>query len=118
MMEKLEKVYQLTVELEKLLADPISAKEREEVIQKLNDLIEERGKWMEEISPPYTEEERRLGEKIYKMNIGIEEKMQQLFSEIKMEMAQMKKQKKSQQSYTNPYKDLSVSDGTFLDRKK
>ena len=52
MMEKLEKVYQLTVELEKLLADPISAKEREEVIQKLNDLIEERGKWMEEISPP------------------------------------------------------------------
>jgi flagellar protein FliT len=117
MIDNLKKVYELTLQLEELFQKPITPKNREETIDKLNELIEERGKWMEQISPPYTEEERALGEKIYQMNIGIEENMQQIFTELKQEMKQMKKQKKSHQSYQNPYQHVSVSDGTFLDKK-
>lgn len=117
MKEKLEKVYELTIQLQELLADSVSPKDRDNTIDKLNQLIDERGQWMEKLSPPYTDEEKKLGEKIYELNLGVQEKMQLLFQEIKQEMAQVKRQKKTQQSYANPYKDLSTSDGTFLDRK-
>lgn len=119
MMANLNKVYEITLELKQLLVDkPVSSKERETVIEKLNELIEDRGKWMEQLSPPYTEEEKQLGEQIYQMNIGVQENMERIFADLKLEMKQVQKQKKTQQSYSNPYKHVSFSDGTFLDRKK
>ena len=72
---------------------------------------------MDQLNPPYTDEEKVLGEKIYSLNIGIESKMQQLFSDLKVEMKQVQKQKKTKESYTNPYKNVHTSDGTFMDSK-
>jgi flagellar protein FliT len=117
-MDALQEVYKITLEMKDLLEPPITSQTRESIIEELNRMIEERGRWMEQISPPYTEEEREFGERIYKLNIGIEEKMHQLFGELKIEMKQIQKQKKSQQTYSNPYKQVAVSDGTFLDKKK
>ncbi|MCM3740220.1 flagellar protein FliT [Oceanobacillus luteolus] len=118
MIDDLKKVHELTLQLQKLLEDPISSGEREVVIEQLNELIEERGKYMEHISPPYTDEEKHLGERIFRMNVDIQAKMQHIFSDLKLEMKRMKKQKKTQQSYINPYKNVSSSDGSFLDKKK
>ena len=47
----------------------------------------------------------------------IEKEMEKLFSDLKQEMKHVQKQKKSQASYTNPYKSVQVSDGTYLDSK-
>lgn len=117
MMNYLEKVYEITFELKELLDQDITPKNREEIINKLNQLIEARGKWMDQLQPPYTEAEKELGEKIYSLNIGIQNKMQQLFTDLKLEMRQVRKQKKTNESYTNPYKNVHVSDGTFMDSK-
>lgn len=117
MMDRLEKIYEITVKLKQLLEQEITSKNREAIIQQLNDLIAARGKWMEKIEAPYTNEEKALGEKIYALNIGIEREMQQLFSDLKLEMRQVQRQKKSKESYSNPYKHVQVADGTFLDRK-
>lgn len=116
-MEVLKKVYELTRELTTLLEQPVTSKNRDEVIEQLNELIEERGKWMKQLSPPYSDEEMQLGNEIAKLNPQIQSKMQILFTDLKKEMKQMQQQKKSQQFYTNPYKNVSTSDGTFLDRK-
>ncbi|MCF3943448.1 flagellar protein FliT [Oceanobacillus alkalisoli] len=116
-MEALEKVYELTKKLIMLLEQPVTSKNRDDVIQQLNGLIEERGKCMEQLSPPYSEDEMKLGNEIAQLNPKIQMKMEMLFTDLKTEMKQMKQQKKSQQSYTNPYKNFSTSDGTFLDRK-
>ncbi|MHA6252360.1 flagellar protein FliT [Oceanobacillus sp. CAU 1775] len=117
MNERIKKVYEITVDISKLLEQDISSKNREEVIEDLNEKITERGKWMELLKPPYTKEEQTLGEEIYRLNISIEEEMQKLFSDLKQEMQHVQKQKKSQASYTNPYKSVQVSDGTYLDSK-
>ena len=117
MMSTLLNVYNVTIKLQKLLEQAIPAKDREGVINELNALIAERGKWMDQLNPPYTDEEKVLGEKIYSLNIGIESKMQQLFSDLKVEMKQVQKQKKTKESYTNPYKNVHTSDGTFMDSK-
>lgn len=117
MMKTLEKVYEITVELKELLDQDITSKNREETITRLNELIEARGKWMEQLKPPYGDEEKVLGEKIYTLNSIIQAKMQQLFTDLKLEMRQVQKQKKTKEFYTNPYKNVHVSDGTFLDSK-
>ncbi|MBN6206869.1 hypothetical protein JYK21_10395 [Ralstonia pickettii] len=117
MMDYLEKVYEITIELKELLDQNITTKNREEVINKLNQLIETRGKWMDQLQPPYTEAEKELGEKIYALNTGIQNKMQQLFTDLKLEMRQVQKQKKTNVSYTNPYRNVHISDGTFMDSK-
>jgi len=117
MMTNLLKVYDVTIKLHELLKKATPSKDREEVINELNALIAERGKWMDQLNPPYTDEEKELGEKIYSLNIGIESKMQQLFSDLKVEMKQVQKQKKTKESYTNPYKNVHTSDGTFMDSK-
>lgn len=117
MRKALEKVYQLTIEMKHLFNFPITVKNREEVIEKLTGWLEEREEWMDKLSPPYTDEERELGEKIYQINVEVEENMQRLFGNLKVEMKKVQKHKKTQQTYSNPYKNLAVSDGTFLDKK-
>ncbi len=44
--------------------------------------------------------------------------MNALFTELKQEMQQMKQQRKSTQSYINPYRDVQTMDGMFMDKKK
>ena len=117
MMSSLLKVYDVTIKLRELLEQDIPTKDREEVINQLNELIAERGKWMDKLIPPYTAEEKELGEKIYSLNMEIQSKMQQLFTDLKVEMKQVQKQKKTKESYTNPYKNVHTSDGTFMDSK-
>lgn len=117
MREELTKVHEVTIKIKELLNQRISSKNREAVIMELNERIAERGTWMEKLNPPYTDEEQTLGEQIYSMNIGIEREMEELFSALKLEMKAVQKQKKSQQSYANPYKAVQVSDGTYLDSK-
>lgn len=117
-MNRLEKIYELTLELKKLFDQKIQTRNREEVIVRLNELLEIRGEYMKQLTPPYTEEETKLGQQLIPMNEQIEKQIQKLFHDLKKEMRQFKKQKKSNQSYLNPYEQVQTNDGMFLDKKK
>ncbi|RDW16523.1 flagellar protein FliT [Oceanobacillus arenosus] len=117
-MNRLQPIYDLTVELKNLLDKPVSAKSREAVITDLNRLLIRRGVEMENLSPPFSTEEQSLGEKLVPINQAVQKKMQVMFSGLKTEMKQVKQQKKSNQSYTNPYRSVQAMDGMFMDRKK
>jgi flagellar protein FliT len=117
-MNRLEPIYNLTLELNKLLDEPITAKSREVVITDLNRLLIKRGVEMENLNAPFSTEEQNLGEKLVPINEAVQRKMQVIFTDLKTEMKQVKQQKKSNQSYTNPYKSVQAMDGMFMDRKK
>lgn len=117
-MNRLEKLYEVTMELKDLLDQPISSKNREDIIKQITVLIDQRGEQMEKISPPFSTEENEYGKKIIVLNQHIQSKMNQLFAELKQEMKNVKKQKKSKQTYSNPYKDVQLMDGMFLDSKQ
>src|SRR5690625_3312857 len=116
-MSRIQTLYDMTKQLERLLDQPIHNTNREAIIKEVNELIEERGEYMNQLTPPYTHEEKMIGQKIVILNESIQQKMNKLFSELKGEMQQMKKQKKSNQSYTNPYNKVNSMDGMFLDNK-
>lgn len=117
-MNRLAVLYDITQQLDNVLAQPIQSKEREAIINQVNELIEQRGNHLLEITPPFTEEENRIGKEIVVLNERIQKQMHVLFNELKQEMKQMKKQKKSNQTYTNPYEKIEAMDGMFMDSKK
>lgn len=118
MKNELEKITTLTEELLALLNDDQSLTSREQTILRMNELIEQREKYIRQLSAPYTETEKLLGQTVVEMNKKITEKMLQLQNDLKADIQQMKKSKQSTQSYVNPYKDIRTVDGMYLDQKK
>lgn len=117
-MNNIYKLYNITKELDDLLDQPVTRTNREAIIQQLNELIEKRGKYINKLSPPFSDEEKKIGQTIIRLNKTIQHNMQKLFNGLKVEMKQVKKQKRSNQSYTNPYEKVRSLDGMFLDQKK
>jgi flagellar protein FliT len=117
-MNRVQPIFELTVQMQILLEDDIATQERKDVIDQLNMLLLERETFMEQATEPFTKEEIELGKKLVPMNREIEAKMEVIFSEIKDEMKQVKKQKQSNRKYVNPYENIQTIDGMFMDKKK
>lgn len=97
-MNRVESVYELTMQMKQLLNREITSKTRESIIEQLTTLITQRGISMEALNPPYTEAEKQLGKVLVQVNDEIQLKMQSLFTDLKKEMKQVKMQK----NQTNP----------------
>lgn len=117
-MTELKKVYRVTKELKHILDEKVDPTNREEIINKVNELIEKRSIYIKKVKAPYTDEEKQIGAKIVELNNSIEEKMNLLFDDLKLEMKQIKSQRKSNRSYTNPYENIQLLDGVFMDSKQ
>lgn len=117
-MNRLIKLYDITLSLKELFDQPSTPKNRESIINEVTELIEQRGAEMEKINPPFSKEENEYGKKIVALNKHIQREMNELFIGLKKEMQHMKKQKKSKQSYSNPYQNVQLMDGMFLDSKQ
>lgn len=117
-MKSLVALYEVTKQLRDVLAKPIVAKNRDTVIEEINRLIEHRGNMMKDIQPPFSEKDQEIGREIVSLNVQIEEKMEFLFEEVKQDMRQVNKQKESNRSYVNPYRNMTSTDGMYHDSKQ
>lgn len=117
-MNRLQQTYEITLQLASVLDQDITPQNREAIIFEVHELIEARAVSMEQLQPPFSEEETKIGKALVTMNSTIQAQLEQLFSELKEEMRQVKKQKKSNRNYTNPYKSVQALDGMFLDSKQ
>lgn len=117
-MQQLEALYKVTQQLKEILDQPIAAKNRDAIIEEVNVLIEKRGGMMEKVIPPFTEKEKTIGKEIVALNKQIEEKMESLFAAIKQDMRQVNKQKESNRTYINPYRNTTSTDGMYHDSKQ
>lgn len=117
-MSQVDQLHDITSELYELSQQPPKATEREEFVEKLTDLLEQRDKLIEGLEGPYTNEERHKGQEVIRMNKAVNERVAIHMKQLKTEIAHMKKRKTSNQKYTNPYQSVSSYDGMFLDKKK
>ncbi|KPH76703.1 flagellar protein FliT [Oceanobacillus caeni] len=117
-MNQLQKVFDITVEMKQILDKDISSNEREATIEQLNNLLLQREPFLERLTPPFSEQEDLLGKRLVFLNQEVQHLMDQLFSTLKTEIKQMNRQKKSNKNYTNPYHNVHVMDGMYLDKKK
>lgn len=117
-MTRMEKLYQITKQMDALLDQSITQENREQIIHDLNKLIEERDQYLKLLSAPYSKTEEKIGHKVIQLNQTVEKRMQTLFQQLKKEMQQIKQQKKSNRSYMNPFEHTHSADAMFLDQKK
>ncbi|SDM20495.1 flagellar protein FliT [Sediminibacillus halophilus] len=118
MKNRIQPLYDITLELSQKLKGEIPADQREEIISEINSVLEHRDKMIEGIKPPYSEEEMETGRTLLPINREVQDKLKQLLIRLRTEMKTVKKQKSSNNKYTNPYKQLANYDGMFLDQKK
>lgn|SRR5690625_5111790 len=116
-MNRLKDLYQITKELSGVFDQQITSINRDDLIGKINKLIEQRSQYIVRLKPPYSEAEKIIGKEIVEMNKEIVKEMNELFSHMKKEMQHIRKQKKSNQSYVYPFKNVQSMDGMFMDSK-
>lgn len=117
-MGRLDRLYHVTKEIDKILNQSITTKNREDIITAVTGLIEERGQMMEDLDPPFSPQEKLLGKKIVGLNEQIEKEMETLFEALKQDIRQVNKQKEFNRSYLNPYGNIKSTDGMYLDSKQ
>jgi flagellar protein FliT len=94
----------------------INEENRENVISGIEKLLGKRQTILEQIKPPFSEEENKLGREIVKMNRTLDTKLTQINNEVKRDMNGLNKKKVSVKKYTNPYESLNF-DGMFYDKR-
>ncbi|WP_366247600.1 flagellar protein FliT [Terribacillus aidingensis] len=117
-MNRVQALYDTTAQLDTLVSQPVTAENREEVVQSLTALLEVRSGQLEELKPPFSTEENLLGKELLPMNERISKQVQNIFDQLKTDIRTIKKQKQSGKKYINPYGSMHMLDGRFLDKRK
>ncbi|WP_101843037.1 flagellar protein FliT [Halobacillus sp. Marseille-P3879] len=109
---------QYTEELSQQVNQKVKDENRSQVIQEVQRLLEERAKLLKDLPQPADNEEKEMVKQVMRLGLDINQKLEFLFKDLKVEMRHMKQQKSSNQKYTNPYHSVASYDGMFMDRKK
>jgi flagellar protein FliT len=110
-------LFNVTKELYELLEQPTRKEKRDETIEEIRRLLSQRDVLIQQLQPPYSEEEKKLGMQLVSLNEVINEKLQQLKQQIQQDLNMMKQKKMANRKYMNAYQSLAI-DGMFYDKKR
>lgn len=107
--------YELTKKLIDLLKN-VNEENRDEVIANVEDMLEQREMILQQLNPPFSNEEQQMGEQLIKQQAELDQLLQALKSQIQKDMNGLNKKKASVHKYVNPYEALQ-NDGAFYDKR-
>lgn len=110
-------LFSVTTQLAELTSEVPSQEKRDEVIEQIFSLLDERDGLLSGVKPPKDENERQLMSKIVALNDQINRSMNTILSDIKKDLSGLKEQKKAHNQYINPYKSLNNL-SAFFDKKE
>lgn len=117
-MSTLSELKKITDELGQLVEKPVSAKNRDQVLEEINHLLDRREQLLDVIKAPFSTEESDLAASIMEKDKEIQLKLDHLFLELKSELRDVKKQQSSSEKYLDPYRHVATNDGSYWDKKK
>lgn len=115
-MTAIQECYNLTHEI----IDILRARDennRDDVIQKVEDFLEQREQLLESIKGPYSDEDQILGEQLVLLGKQLDVLLMNVKQEIQKDINKHNQKKKSVNQYANPYATLQ-NDGYFYDKRK
>lgn len=112
----IQELYQVTEALYREVQKQESKENREEQIERINKLLEDRQNLLDKLQPPFNEEENKLGQQMVQLNKVIDSQLQKIFADIKMDIKELKVKRAKSTKYSNPYESLST-DGMFFDKR-
>ncbi|MBM7541602.1 flagellar protein FliT [Amphibacillus cookii] len=108
----------VTEALAALIEQPVSAKNRDQVLLEVQEKLDRREQLLKAIQPPYTKEEQQLGIDIMEQDKAIQLRLNHLFLELKSDIRNNKKKTTSTKQYLDPYRNVATNDGSYWDKKK
>lgn len=115
-MTLVKECYEITQDLLQVVQS-VTTENRDEVIKEIDGLLEKREVLLSSIQPPFSSEEKQLGQEMVAMNREIDAKLALIRSHIKRDINGLNKKKTSMNKYTNPYESVNF-DGMFYDKRK
>lgn len=116
-MNSLKDILEITRKLKEHLMNGTDNEGREQFIEQIEVLLNERELYFSAIPMEFTEEDRRLNEEILRLNTEIVPILACYLNEIKMDIKKLNQSKKTVRGYNNPY-ESGPEDGMFLDKRK
>lgn len=120
MKQQIQNVLQVSARLYELLGTPPKDDNRETYIEKVNELLDQRGLEIDKLQQlgftmDTVDNSHTLMAELDKGIIG---RLNSLMDDIKKDMKNLQISKKNEQQYMNPYSDVRVMDGMYYDKKK
>lgn len=119
-MDLINQLLQVSAKLFQHLSEIPSGEERTAFIEKINELLDERGvivKKLQEQNFKY-DETNETHTTLYKLDQGIRKRLDILYNEVKMDIKNLNITKKHGMQYINPYASVQVMDGRYYDKRK
>lgn len=96
---------------------PKNDDERDQYIAELDEKLEQRDFFIAKLDAVcLTEPEKKLGQELVKLTKRLNERLEQIRAEIRMNITEVKMKKVKSRKYENPY-DGPTSDGIFFDKR-
>lgn len=97
-----------------------SESERDQRIESIEQLIAERELLINRIKDQSMDNliHHPKAQKIVEMEKEIQSKLTQLFDDVKIDLKNLNQNKRSQQSYSNPFTHVQTYDGRYYDKRK
>lgn len=113
-MDAVKEYYDVTLELIDLLKT--NNLDREEKIQKVEVLLNQRDELIKSIQPPYSGAEKGLGSQLLKLEPTLSKLLANEKLSIQKDIKELSMKKGSTNKYVNPYESLST-DGVYYDKR-
>ncbi|MGP7818513.1 hypothetical protein [Niallia sp. 01092] len=112
-MEAFKQCYTITAQLIQLVKE---ASDKEEFMQEVDELLNQRQSCLTLLAPPQSEQEQNLVEVLLQQDQELLKLLNEEKVNILQELKKLKMKKTSNQKYVNPYQSLQT-DGVFYDRR-
>lgn len=118
-MEQTKQLLQVSAKLYQHLTSLPKEEERDEYIEKINVLLDERGILVEEMANkgfkinPVNKSHQMLVE----LDKGIRERLNNVMKVVQSDLKDLQNAKKNEKQYLNPYSSIQVMDGRYYDKK-
>lgn len=91
--------------------------EREEKLKQIEKFLDQREKSLQEIKPPFTRNEAELAKQAISLNERLLELLGKEKVAIEGDINRLKKRRKTNKIYINPYASLQGIEGAYYDKK-
>lgn len=100
-----------------LTIEEVHEDERDEAIERVEQLLDVRDQFQKNIQAPFTKEEEAFGKEVIQLEQQFQQQLQRFFKSIGEEISVTQSKKSNMQSYINPYQNVA-RDGSYYDAKQ
>lgn len=118
-MDKIQQLLQVSAKLYQHLTTLPSDEKRDEFIETIHGLLDERGILIEKMQQEgfHVDSENKSHTMLVELDRGIRERLANVMKAVQADLKDLQNAKKNEKQYLNPYSSVQVMDGRYYDKK-